>query len=1486
MSERTIPPMTTRTLGAVPLLRCLHRSSADPAINTAWPKTAKQWHTLTVIGRSGMFVLLVTLSTWAADPSKKPMRETATVTADANVLKRIGMVEDYLADKRWAEAVDILHEIAQSDGRSLVEAQPGLAGGSKVYLNVATRCQVLLSRMPKEGLAAYRRKVDPQAKHWFENWQRTRDDSELERLVRQAFLSSHGDDALWALGEAAWDRGDYAAARLHWSQLVPLREEARAANLPTVLRYPDSDLDAASVVARLVLCSLMEGHRQRALEQQQYFAEQYPLAEGSLAGRQGRLAEILKQILDESTTWDATPEEAEVATFGLAPERTQILPSVIDVGAPRWQQPLTPNLLPQLERFRSAPDRGSLSTHPVVFRDIVLVNDADSIFAFNLLTGEPAWPTERGTAQIYPPVPEEHPAVPDHPCIGVPWFTMTVADGKLFARMGSPVTSASNTEPRALANDLVCLDLAEAQGRLVWKLAAHELFPDEKQWGFEGSPLVRDGLAYVVHSRRRPQLEFAISCLDAAKGERKWTRTIATARTSIEDHQNRVSHLLPTFGAGKLFVSTDAGAIVAVDARDGRVEWAITYESRPPEDAADQSDHAKQGLVPAMFHEGLLFVAPNDCDRLFCIEADSGRVRWQKTHPRASRWRHLLGVAPGGDIGRLIVSGNSLWALDVNTGREAWRILANDSTERGYGRGVLAGDVVFWPTREAIQIVETATGQPRRNVPLNTPDSAETGGNLTIAGGMLLVAQSDKLVAYGEYSLLKERLHRNLTLHPDKAEFLLKLAEIEASAGNLAAATKALQTARQLKGDGQSAADSWRRDQLARLRDLMRRTARRMIAEGKPAEAIAGLAEVMLLVTEPVDRADILFDLADAELARRRPVAAVEHWQQILDDVRLSACPRPQATAGAEASAAIARLIAQQGRAVYATVEPRATREIAARQTERDLPGLHRVLKQFPHAAVATQTWQRLATLERDAGQFQAASSIHARLAEEAVSPAERAAATISWAGSLEAAGYWRTSHRVWSHLASAGFADLTIDDGGMSRTGDELARERLSRPEYRPYEPIDSTKAGYLDRAWTASLSQTEQRSEISGQRSEVERAWTAKAFVPEGDPPSHPLACLLIHRTNGPAGAGEGVLECLDRETGAIRWRRAHPVAPRWVAYAETHLLVATDDQLSGLTLEEGRSLWTVSLVREALVRIQTGVRLLTRDHWVIAFDPQTGLWLIDSRTGEIAWTFVPRGRLQSKWSCGEKQIVLQTLQPASTWLVDIAGNHHVTEIPGRTEPWRCAPVIDESSRVTLVTETRRVVCHVAQATSPLWTYRGGMSFAHVDPVTWTSRPHLLLTVDGTTLVEINRDTGRVAWSAGLCDLPLTDPTRQVISANDAAFVASRGLLRCVSLKNGERRWEQFLGQADEQWRVAACGSLIAAWPISARESSTMSVVWCEADSGRIVQRLNLPLGTRSLSLIGDERGASVLTDLNVIALRLASASTASQFAGAKSR
>src|SRR5262249_4657007 len=164
----------------------------------------------------------------------------------------------------------------------------GKAGEVANYLNVATRCNVLLSRVAPEGRTAYRRKVDPQARRWFENWERTRDEAELLKIVRQTFLSSYGDDALWALGEMAWDRGDFSAARLWWQHLIPLPVDANPQNYPTVLRYPDSEIDRADILARIVICSIVTKETYRAADELRQYASQYPEAEGTVAGRRGR----------------------------------------------------------------------------------------------------------------------------------------------------------------------------------------------------------------------------------------------------------------------------------------------------------------------------------------------------------------------------------------------------------------------------------------------------------------------------------------------------------------------------------------------------------------------------------------------------------------------------------------------------------------------------------------------------------------------------------------------------------------------------------------------------------------------------------------------------------------------------------------------------------------------------------------------------------------------------------------------------------------------------------------------------------------------------------------------------------------------------------------------------------------------------------------------------------------------------------------------
>jgi outer membrane protein assembly factor BamB/tetratricopeptide (TPR) repeat protein len=1434
---------------------------------------------------------LLVVTTDSAEKPKKPMRETVTLPVDKNALKRFGAIEDYLAEKRWSEAIDLLQEISQTDGRHLVLAQPGTTGESAVYLNVATRCNILLSQLPPEGLATYRKKIDPQAKRWLDHWKQTRDEADLQRLVREAYLSSLGDEALWALGEAAWDRGDLASARLYWTQLVPLGQEAREANLPTVLRYPDSDLDQAAILARLVLCTLLEGERNRAGIEIERFRERFPDATGTLAGRHGRFVDLLKQIYEESAPWNLISEE--VATFGLNNGRSGTLPASVEIGASKWSRPLPTN------RSTSATDRGPLSYHPVTYEDFVFVNNARSIWAWNLLTGEPAWASDRGTAEIYPPAPDDITGLPQQKGnIGVPHYTMTIADGRLYARMGSAITNVAEGEG-TVDSELVCLDVANGQGKLVWKVAAHELIKEEHTWRFEGSPLILAGRAYVVLSRR-PQLEFAIACLEASSGALLWHRPVVFARGNVEEHQNRVSHLLLTAGAGKLFLSTDAGAIIAVNAKDGRLDWAVSYESVVIDKAPLQTK-SLQGLVPAMFHEGFVFVAPNDCSRLFCIEADSGRVRWQlkQPEPARERWRHLLGVVPGGDAGRLIVSGTTLSSIDIATKRIVFGPRSSGTgnrqslpeTDRGFGRGVIAGKVIMWPTLESIKIVDATTGTTIGNKPLHAAGAAETGGNLAVAQGMLLVAQPERLVVYCEYSLLKRRLEKQISdinaddqsatllvgsANSDRRQSLAylygQLSDLEFAQGDLGGAIAALRDA---IGSNEQADQSATSRSKQRLMELLRQASRTAMSEGHVTVAVEHLTEARELAVEPGDVAAILMELAKSELARNRPVAAIEHWQEILDDSRIRDTSTVDSTFGRVAEKAISDLIHDRGRVAFIEIENRAAVEISSLLAAKDLVGLRKTLQKYPQAQATVQAWHDLATMERSAGQLNSALAIQAHLINQAVLPGEQAAVMADRASTLDAGGYWRAAQETWRQLQSNNYATLDIEFEGAKHRVRELAQQRLANPIYRRYDALEQASFRHLERSWVTSL--------VSANHDAA-----ADVLVPQGQAPSLELASIIVRSRE----AADSRWDCVERATGRVRWSRSWTIAPQWSAYGDSDLRIAMEDRLMALTLESGQELWSVPLstasVKNRIIAGMTPgspivedrsskvppIRLCVRDQFVAAFDPLAGITLIDAQVGKVLWTFVPpRGKLQRQWSCGDRQIVLQTLQPSITWVLDLAAERQVTDYPGSTEPWLWGPEVDDAESLVTVNTDRSIESKVTQSGRTRWVYQGGMSFAHVDPYLWSAGSRILLTVDGLTLAGVNRATGHADWSVGIAGRPFLNPARQVIATDDSAFAASQGLLRRISLRYGTCEWEQFLGSATEQWRVAAVHDTVAAWPADSVESHQQKasfVVWCDTNDGRILQRLNLPKGERVVDAIGDEQGWLVQTNQNLIAFR----------------
>ena len=1164
-----------------------------------------------------IIVCAITSLSGAPQVPRHPFRENATLPFDRNLLKRFGTVEDLIADQRWVEAMGILQEIVQTENKGLVLVRPGTAGNVATYLNVATRCNVLMSRVSREGRLAYRQKVDPQAKRWFEAWQRTRDDAELLRIIHQAFLSSYGDDALLALGESAWDRGEFSTARSWWEQLVPLPEKANPANYPNLLRYPDSEFDQPTILARTVMCSILEREPIRAAEEIRQFSEKYPTAEGWLAGQQGVLCDRLRQVLDDSKQWARKKTKAEVETFALSPSRFRRISESIDVGALRWFQPLMTRSLRR--PVTPIPLRKELSFFPVVYDKVVLVNDSDSIRAWNILTGDPAWQSDQlDSAVIFPSTVSEPSNIPEQICVGLQFYTMTIDGHRLYARMGSPVTSSSNRQYRELESDLVCLDLSQ-EGKLIWKISSRELFRDDL-WRFEGTPVIVNGRAYFAASRRRPQLELMVACLDASDGHLIWQRPVGGFRSSVDDSFNRVSHLLLTAGGGKVFLSTDVGAIVALDDQDGRLEWAVTYESRTDESPVSQCDPNRKDLLPPLFHQGLLFVAPNDADFALCLKADSGQIEWKYhylsnpsepnsepfrrereiRHRQENQWHQLLGVADGGAAGRLIVSGTSLSAIDVLDGSVVWTTPKNENS--GFGRGLLVGDQILLPGRETIEIFSQQTGQPVNEKLLKTPDSAQGGGNLIFANGMLLVAQPDRLSAYFEYSVLKERIEREVTEHSDNTSIQLQLAEIEAAEGLIEDASRRIQQIIERNNQEDPESVSARRQ----LSKLLHDAGATSFREKKLIPTREYWQRALAFADDDAHRIDLTFNLAGIEEALNHPETALEHLQTILRDEQLANFSRELSSAGQDAADQMSRLIAEHGRTAYLSIEATAAQELEELRLVPDTEQLRKLIRTYPHASLLTEARQRLARQYRQAGDISQAYAVLEEIRRSSSDHQAIVESTIAMIELIEESHKLARQTRLLAELASCDPAAEVVFAGTKCNLGD-LVKTRL-----RSNESTSRSQPLTLERTWSLPLSDD------------------AQVIIPKYEPPSAELASLLIC-TKSEKLTNRWLWRCVNWATGDLRWEETASSPIQVAGWNDVDLLIGTIHGWEARTPGNGHRVW-------AQTDSAKSTPLFAGDSddfdesvlWPASFDLERGVRLFDPFGGQLVVSIKPPGHL----------------------------------------------------------------------------------------------------------------------------------------------------------------------------------------------------------------------------------------------------------------
>ena len=682
--------------------------------------------------RTTLLLLLLSACPLSAQ-SPGAMARLRGETESANTRKRLAEAQQKLQAGQATEAADELQRILDESGDDLVLVQNN-------HFQPARRLvQQYLAALPPDTLKAFQNRLDEPAKKLLDAGRRDRDPAPLRQLLNRYFISRPAEEAILLLGELLFERGDFRAAEQIWRLLVPAAD-------PMELFYPNPKSDAASLKAKLVLTAIFAGDLDRAKAELAVFSKEYPKASGRLAGTDGLFAPTLANLLANPPVIRDGRGRSGWTTFGGNPNRDGTIaeptPRVYS-SAPTWRTAF-PRQAGDKPSYRPAsfPASKTLAFHPVVLDGLAYVAEAGRIFSFDLKTGESRVAFDSRALDTSPVLSEAEYGLPN---LLDADFTLTLHAGRLYARLGN-VALPTNIEatnvklPSSLLVVLQPLKLTNPPKNALTLKATATLAPPVGKPGkvvWEGAPLLVDGKLFAACTRidDRGRWVHAVACYDdSATGKPNWVVDVADTDATVP----RSRHEVLTLAGGNVILALPQGLAVALDRNTGKIVWAF----RSPPAARAPVNGPQQDLCPAVYSGGRLFFAPAEGDKLFALDAESGRPVWEAGPMQVEQ---IVGATQNRVIVTVAGPQKGIRAYDIATGSaqepRGWRN-HDDPFLASYGRGLLTADAVLWPTKEKLYTLSLIDGSVIGQ-PLANPH-----GNLAYANGVLLVATPTELWGY------------------------------------------------------------------------------------------------------------------------------------------------------------------------------------------------------------------------------------------------------------------------------------------------------------------------------------------------------------------------------------------------------------------------------------------------------------------------------------------------------------------------------------------------------------------------------------------------------------------------------------------------------------------------------------------------------------------------------------------------------------------
>jgi outer membrane protein assembly factor BamB len=1287
-----------------------------------------------------------------------------SVSVDAK--QKMQMLDGFVAQKNWAEAVDLLVTLSERQGDRLA---PTTLENPTLFVNIRTYCNARLAALPPEALVAYRARVDGQADALWKEWEATRNVRTLRKLVDDFFCSTVGDRATDRMGDIAFANGRFSDAVGWWLKLLPPEwaNEKVAAGSVMQSRFPRPRTDDARIAAKCLIAKTLAGDEFEAARMTSLLRQRHPESKGTLGGETGMYLAILGKLSASKSMAPPIGSE-DFPTFAGDERRNKSSASRADVGGLQfvWDLDLESNG----EREEATVTDLRLPHFPSVVGSEAFAATDSAVWKFDLKSGRSVRWLDFAGGRADSKMPRAR-------------YSVTIKDGRLFAVAYDQRGGGTERRVRgggfgrqrdwhSVSSTLYCFDLATQQE--LWKATPSD-FGAERGAVFEATPLAVGSDLCIGVTRYDAMSETSVLRIAAADRRLLWKSVVCESMTDGAIAEPPLYNML-TLDDSTLYYCTNLGAVAALQADTGRIAWAATYTRRSPPTSAP-GDPSVPDVNPCVVHQGRVFALPRDGRRLLCYDAQTGEKQWES--PASLSFSHIIGA----EDGVVVATGSKVCAFDIATGKLRWIRPVNNSP--GFGRGIIAAGDVYWPTRTDIHVFQLKTGEISRPPIELFTRHGQRPGNLLHAGEYLLVAQSNRLLAFCSYSKLIDRHRKEIVANPESAEPRFKLAEALFQHGDFEAAAESFAKAAELAGPmrtvfGRKMTES-ANDR--RFESLLARALKSKAPESRAAFARA--AEVARTPDQTVKA--LAAEFAAAEDPQRR--AAV--CQRVLDSKLLRpamlALPDGRSEpAGKWAARTLQSLVDRHGRVVYALYE-RELEKLLAGNGKSDAE-LAELSERFPLGFTLAKTLLARADRLSKAKASDEVNGVAKRLLHIAASSKDREL-------EIRAVGHLAANERALGREASAYFwaartARLKVSEWPRRPMFDDVDFDvevgANAAATITPQSQWRRTRVTASNNGATTTL----QWNPADGAKATVEVAggisWMG--LLPSGLAVANADELMFFKHV-------QPVIEAWKKPFRTTkRFRRAkddpNVRAPTVTASPERFhsigdlVIVAADDAVIALDELDGSERWRISTPTQseqpAVLEVADATLFIHRNGGTSAVDPATGSEL-----------FATPNRVLSAAAAGG--------------ILAVAKDR--TTIVGRDQR----------------TGAERWTMSVPAPTT-------------CDPKLLGRNGSLVALIDGSRLASIESASGKIGWRAAFSQTPVVGV--EGVIGEDAVCLLMGSAVECREVANGDVRWRRPLDSEVRELRLAVSADAVTVWEKGGPASQTFLLK--DGSQGKIPRKL----------------------------------------------